>query len=204
MKIIPVLDIKGGVVVRGVMGDRANYRPIETPLSPTAAPLDVARGLSGLADFSALYLADLDAIGGSAPDLRTYEALADTFPGVTLWIDAGVRTEQDIRRLLERPEVVVVAGSETVDGAGVVARVRTEARVVLSLDYRGEAFVGSKEIEDDPALWPPRVIAMTLAKVGSGAGPDMERLATIKRAAGATAVFAAGGVRDEDDLMRLE
>ena len=35
MEIIPVVDLKGGVVVRARMGQREEYRPIETPLSPT-------------------------------------------------------------------------------------------------------------------------------------------------------------------------
>jgi uncharacterized protein related to proFAR isomerase len=36
MEIIPVIDLKGGLVVRARMGQRDRYRPIETPLSPTS------------------------------------------------------------------------------------------------------------------------------------------------------------------------
>ena len=53
-------------------------------------------------------------------------------------------------------------------------------RIVLSLDFRGDAFQGPQEILAEPALWPQRVIVMTLARVGSGAGPDLERLAAIR------------------------
>ena len=35
MQIIPVVDLMDGLVVRAKQGDRAAYRPIETPLSPT-------------------------------------------------------------------------------------------------------------------------------------------------------------------------
>ena len=35
MEVIPVIDIKGGAVVRARMGRREQYRPIQTPLSPT-------------------------------------------------------------------------------------------------------------------------------------------------------------------------
>jgi phosphoribosylformimino-5-aminoimidazole carboxamide ribotide isomerase len=45
---------------------------------------------------------------------------------------------------------------------------------------------------------------MTLARVGSGAGPDLERLRTIRLAAARPAIFAAGGVRDASDLAELK
>ena len=61
-KSIPVIDLKGGVVVRARHGDRASYRPIETPLSRTSEPLDVVAGLLSLHPFRTLYVADLDAI----------------------------------------------------------------------------------------------------------------------------------------------
>ena len=51
---------------------------------------------------------------------------------------------------------------------------------------------------------PRRVVAMTLARVGSGEGPDLLRLAAIKALAGPNrAVYAAGGVRDTGDLDAL-
>ena len=64
MEIIPVIDVMGGVVVRARMGQRAQYRPIVTPLSATSDPVDVARGLLSIHAFKTLYVADLDAIAG--------------------------------------------------------------------------------------------------------------------------------------------
>jgi phosphoribosylformimino-5-aminoimidazole carboxamide ribotide isomerase len=52
-------------------------------------------------------------------------------------------------------------------------------------------------------LWPPRIILMTLDRVGTGAGPDFDALAALVQRARGRAVFAAGGVRGEDDLARL-
>ncbi len=45
MEIVPVIDLKGAAVVRARLGRRAEYRPIETRLSPTSDPVDVAGGL---------------------------------------------------------------------------------------------------------------------------------------------------------------
>ena len=75
---------------------------------------------------------------------------------------------------------------------------------MLSLDFRGNAFQGPPKILDEPALWPNRVIVMTLARVGSAAGPDLERLAAIRSIAGGREIYAAGGVRDANDLAALK
>ena len=96
------------------------------------------------------------------------------------------------------------SAARTIDSAETVGGFRDEPRAILSLDYRGNAFVGPPGLENAAELWPARVIAMTLAKVGSGAGPDLERLAAVKAMAGRRQVFAAGGVRDGADLDDLQ
>ena len=45
---------------------------------------------------------------------------------------------------------------------------------------------------------------MTLARVGSGAGPDLERLSAIRSIAQDREIYAAGGVRDTVDLKALK
>jgi phosphoribosylformimino-5-aminoimidazole carboxamide ribotide isomerase len=44
---------------------------------------------------------------------------------------------------------------------------------------------------------------MTLDRVGSHSGPDFERLGAIKRVAETRAIYAAGGVRNTEDLRSL-
>ena len=45
---------------------------------------------------------------------------------------------------------------------------------------------------------------MTLGRVGSGAGPDLDRLAAIRNVAAGRQIYAAGGVRDSCDLVALK
>jgi phosphoribosylformimino-5-aminoimidazole carboxamide ribotide isomerase len=45
---------------------------------------------------------------------------------------------------------------------------------------------------------------MTLARVGSGAGPDLKRFAAIRSIAEEREIYAAGGVRDGADLSALK
>ncbi|EAS49452.1 putative histidine biosynthesis protein [Aurantimonas manganoxydans SI85-9A1] len=203
MQIIPVLDIKDGRVVRGVMGDRANYRPIETPLAEGADPVAVARGLMALAPFRSLYIADLDAIEGRPANDATIARLGTAFPTTEIWIDGGVHTTEDAQRVLAQPRHVAVVGTESIEGTGVARDLAGEPRAVLSLDFRGDDFLGPVELLTEASLWPRRLIVMTLARVGSGAGPDLERLASVAARAGDRAIFAAGGVRGADDVTAL-
>jgi phosphoribosylformimino-5-aminoimidazole carboxamide ribotide isomerase len=77
-------------------------------------------------------------------------------------------------------------------------------RVILSLDFRGDDFLGPRTLLSDPALWPARLIVMTLARVGSAAGPDFDRHDTISKRAGGRAIYLAGGLRDRNDLAALK
>jgi phosphoribosylformimino-5-aminoimidazole carboxamide ribotide isomerase len=202
MHVVPVIDLKAGAVVRARLGRRDQYRPIETPLAPTADPVDVARGLLGLHPFTTLYLADLDAITGSGDNGAAVARLRAACPGLALWVDNGIADHAVAAGWLDAGLGRLVLGSESQHDTDLLRRFAGDPRIVLSLDFRGPEFVGPAELLD-PALWPPQVIAMTLARVGSGAGPDLDRLAAIRAAAPDRAVYAAGGVRDASDLARL-
>jgi phosphoribosylformimino-5-aminoimidazole carboxamide ribotide isomerase len=98
-------------------------------------------------------------------------------------------------------------GSESLAAPGDLARaldVFGSAGFILSLDYRGGAFLGPPEIEHRVALWPDRLILMTLDRVGSDGGPDLASLGNLARRAEGRAVFAAGGVRHAQDLAALK
>lgn len=217
IEIIPVLDLMGGTVVRGIGGDRARYRPIETPLSPSPDPLAVLSGLLNLAPFETVYIADLDAIMDGRPQASVLAALLEAFPNVTFWIDAGFRNAQGIDRLRSRVlgaegkgaadrrgAFVPVLGSETLDDARTVQEARRDGEVVLSLDFGAEGYRGPEAVLQDTAIWPKSLIVMTLAKVGARGGPDLDRVAAIVSKAQNQRIIAAGGVRNEDDLRALE
>lgn len=204
MQIIPVIDLKGGVVVRAVKGDRASYRAIETPLARSCDPLDVVAGFLTLFPFTALYVADLDAIERRSDHRATLARLRQAFPALTLWVDNGIADAETARAWLQSGLGDIVLGSESQTDVRVVQSLREDARVILSLDYRAsEFFAGPPELLARPELWPRRLIMMTLAKVGSGAGPDLGRLVRLRAVAQSHAVYAAGGVRHLADLQEL-
>ena len=202
MEVIPVLDLMGGSVVRARMGERAHYRPIATPLSPGSNPLDVARGLLRIGAFERLYVADLDAIAGKGDHRAVLRRLQSELR-LELWVDGGIADLAAARDWLGAGLGHLVLGSETQTDAALVRRLSADPRVVLSVDFRGEDFLGPPALLDEPDAWPDRVIVMTLARVGSGAGPDFSRLAAIRAVAGRIKLYAAGGIRGAADLADL-
>jgi phosphoribosylformimino-5-aminoimidazole carboxamide ribotide isomerase len=204
MQIIPVIDLKDRVVVRAHMGQRAAYRPIETPLSRTSDPIDVARGLLSIHAFKTLYVADLDAIEGTGNNNAALAQLGEAFPGVELWVDNGTADTPRARDWLAARTGSLVLGSESLGNPGTIRDLAADPRVVLSLDFHGTAFVGPTALLAEPDGWPRDVIVMTLARVGTGAGPDLARLSEIRANAAQRSIYAAGGVRDAADLTTLK
>jgi phosphoribosylformimino-5-aminoimidazole carboxamide ribotide isomerase len=162
----------------------------------------VTRGLLSVFRFRTLYVADLDAIEHTGDSGATLARLKAAFPQLEIWLDNGV-AERDAARAWLDTGIHVVLGSEAQDDAALVKSLTNDPRVILSLDFRGDAFIGPPPLLGNPAIWPNRVIVMTLARVGSGAGPDSARLGEIQKGAGGRLIYAAGGVRNGGDLAAL-
>lgn len=210
MHIIPVIDVRHGIAVRAVAGDRAAYRPLVTPLVdprrsdhragavPQSAaglsPLAVARGFRNLYPFETIYMADLDAIEGRHANVGAVAELTAALPHVQMWIDAGRKPGEPWST-----SAVSVFGSEVLDARHADRPIPDNA--VLSLDFRGDTFVGPQALLAQSELWPSRIIVMTLARVGSDGGPDLARIAEIALRAPRCRIYAAGGIRDVSDLM---
>ena len=234
MDVIPVIDVRMGVAVKAIAGDRANYKPLATPLCEGSDPRAVLDGLMALHPFPVIYVADLDGIEGCGSNLELVSSLVGRVESVVaeqrsalgetrhlrqavgsrkgstrptdapfaLWVDTGARSSGDVAALLKRAGVCCVIGSET--GIGPEEFTALDAlfpgRLVLSLDFRADGYVGDPALLADPARWPSRVIAMTLAKVGGGQGPDLGRITDLKQRAGDRLIYAAGGIRNRADL----
>lgn len=203
MRIIPVLDLKGGEVVRAQQGRRDLYRPIVTPLSSSSDCIAVAQGLRNLYPFSTFYIADLDAIAGGQPDKGSLTRLHSMDAAPDLWVDAGLCDEAALAAALARPRYFPVLGSESQRDGELLNRFARHPKLILSLDFFADGFHGPASLLDQPHRWPQTVIVMTLGKVGSGAGPDFNRLDDIKARAGNRSVIAAGGIRGAGDIEAL-
>lgn len=202
MLLVPVIDLMHGQVVRAVRGERSAYRPIVSRLAAGSDPLTLARALLERCGAQTLYVADLDALLGSAPQTTVLRALLADQPGLELWLDAGFATPAQAQRLRDElgadgARVVPVFGSESLRSAGGLP-----ADAILSLDRRGSERLDPAGCWDAPQHWPRRVIVMTLERVGADSGPDLDTLAAVQRRAADRWLIGAGGIRHADDLQR--
>ena len=202
--VIPALDLMDGNVVHAKAGPRAEYRPLASPFGQAGDPGAVARGLLAATGSSVLYIADLDAITGSGSNFDLVRGLGYALPDVAIWVDAGFSGVGDCAFWLPLGATLVI-GSEGVKTAGDWLEIKQAfgESVVLSLDFDAEGPRGPGALFADVDLWPDRVIAMNLARVGASQGPDIDGLAALIGRGEGRAVFAAGGVRNGNDLAAL-
>jgi phosphoribosylformimino-5-aminoimidazole carboxamide ribotide isomerase len=203
-ELIPVIDLMGGLVVHARAGERDRYRPLEhSRVSGSADLTAVVGGLLALHPFRTLYIADLDAIRKQGDHKVQIFKLRQSFPALGLWVDAGFAGECGCRRFLAAGLGDLVLGSENQSDLRLLELFGEDPRLVLSLDFQGERRLGAADLFARPDRWPERVIAMTLARVGSSGGPDLARLSELRTLAPDRRIYAAGGVRGPEDLRAL-
>jgi phosphoribosylformimino-5-aminoimidazole carboxamide ribotide isomerase len=201
MQIVPVIDLMGGVVVHARRGERERYQPLVSALCQGARPLTVVAGLMKLHAFSALYVADLDAIAGRGEHRAEIEAIQCAHPHLEIWLDAALADRAAFDDARAR-NCMPVIGSESLRSIEWLAQLAPQA-AILSLDHRDGARLGPPELWQRTQLWPQRVLAMNLSRVGANEGPDLSLIETLQRARPDARVYAAGGVRDARDLQSL-
>lgn len=207
MELIPVIDILRGRAVRARRGERAAYQPLQSALCPSSDCFAAVAAFLEVHPFTALYIADLDAIQGRGDNAALIEKLHLGYPQLALWVDAGIADLPTYSKWQASGIGHAVIGSESDPAPELVLQLCNEGVTpfpLLSLDFRETGFVGSPQLLDMPQHWPRHVIAMTLARVGSGLGPDFARLEALRRCTPRTQLYAAGGVRDAADLHRLK
>jgi len=200
--------VQGGIVVRGVAGRRHEYRPLVSRLTDSCEPAAVADAFRRHFGLTELYLADLDALAGTAPAVALYRSLS----GFRLWVDAGLRRAPDAAPLVDAGVDSLVAGLETLAGPDELAALcRADgSRVVFSLDLRQGRPLG--DWGDDPMAVAAevvgagcrRLLVLDLARVGVGAGTGTEDFCRgLAEAYPDVTLTAGGGIRDAADLLRL-
>lgn len=200
MNIIPVLDLKNGVVVHAKHGNREHYQPICSKLCPSADVFSVIEAFLSLADFTAFYIADLDAITGQGHHDALIANVVNAFPSRQFWVDKGYQQAANIAHLAN---YLPVLGSESFDNANIGELGQFAQRFVLSLDYSANGKMGATRLFNEPDFWPQHIIIMTLAQVGSGKGPDLAKLRHYVQNYPGHHFIAAGGIRHIDDLQAL-
>lgn len=200
MKIIPVIDLKNGIVVHAKYGERENYQSIESILTTKTDIYSVLQGFLKLHDFDTFYIADLNAITGKGNNADLIKRTVQDFSDITFWIDAGYQNRQEFL-----PNYLPVLGSECFTDNNFLEILEFKKRFILSLDFDVKyKQLGSQNFFIQSGLWSENVIVMTLNCVGRSQGVAVDLLTEFKQRYPKTNFIAAGGVRNYDDLIQLE
>ena len=224
MRIIPVLDIAGGVAVHARGGDRSRFAPVESALAPdhpgdAIALLRACREQLGAEE---CYVADLDAIAGGAVQRLLLRELANFETGFAgaMMVDAGTSTPGGALEVLACGASQIVVGLETLlifaDRSTIVGVVGP-TRTVFSLDLRLDIPVLHPAMQDaHGAVASPLTLAeqaveqgvrailvIDIGRVGTGCGVDVGLLETLRRRFPDVRLLAGGGVLSCRDLARM-
>jgi phosphoribosylformimino-5-aminoimidazole carboxamide ribotide isomerase len=201
MKIIPVIDLKDGIVVHARQGNREQYQAINTELCQSPDIFEVIEAFLSVHNFNTFYIADLNAIIDQGDHSRLITGVLMRFPHITFWIDRGYQTYDP--PAVHFGNALPVLGSESYRNETLSGIKAYKSKFILSLDYSRSDALGPESLFFDSSLWPEHIIIMTLERVGSGQGPDLEKLTEFCRQYPDKNFIAAGGIRNKQDLMDL-
>lgn len=215
--ILPVIDLQRGRVVRGIAGQRAKYRPVESQWAKDATCLAIGTGLRDRFGFKDVYVADLDAIEGRPANLEQVRVLREL--GLRVLLDAGIGDREQWARLREQlgdAKVEWIVGLESLRSESELKHLADadEAPLWFSLDLqegrpltrldslRRRSPIEIAEAVIDAGLG--RLIVLDLAAVGVGEGPRVTSLChSLRERHPASRILAGGGVRTWADIQLL-
>ena len=192
MRKIFVMDIKGGVVVHGIRGERDRYEPIER-FSRVVSSSDPLRMVEELKP-KEVYVADLDAIERRG---NNFELIREISRRIPLMADCGIRSKEDIEKIRELG-CTPILGTETAErGLFKIAE-----GCVASVDMREHRILGGWRNLQDAISYlnetPVReIIILDISRVGTERGwkrEEIEEAVEISE----KPVLIGGGIRKED------
>jgi uncharacterized protein related to proFAR isomerase len=219
MRVIPVIDLLNGQVVRGVAGRRSEYRPIQSQIASDAQPQTVAQAFIDHYSFDTAYVADLDAILHRRPSTDAWRKIAAA--GLKLWLDAGISDCATAGSILQQAsaaeiDIQLVIGLESLASFAELAAIRSLCCTppIFSLDLQAGQPISC--MEDCRSLSPleiaeqaidagiDQMILLDLADVGVAGGTRTIQLCQSLLAKHPhLQLIGGGGVRGSDDLRSL-
>jgi len=205
--VIPAIDILGGKCVRLLRGDYS------TPTVYSDDPVDVAASFAE-AGAERIHVVDLDAARG----LGDNHALIKTIvrrDDLKVQVAGGIRTEDQVDRLLEAGAHAVVMGTAAVREPRLLERCARKhmGRVLAALDVRGDQPSVHGWTESDPlkigillARWDVLplggVVFTSIERDGTLEGPDLKTLVHV-RAMTSLSIQYSGGVSSIDEIRAV-
>jgi phosphoribosylformimino-5-aminoimidazole carboxamide ribotide isomerase len=211
MLIIPAIDIFDGQCVRLRQGD------YEQKTVYAAPPAEVA-GQFEAAGFSSLHVVDLQ--GAKEKKIANWASVASILavPRLKVQVGGGVRTTDDIRRLIDLGAERVVIGSVAAKSPELVEYWIQQfgaQRIVVSMDVKDGSVAISGWLEDShrsPVEFifdlirrgAKRFVCTDISRDGMLGGVNIEFFKNLKSAFPSITIFASGGISTIDDVRTLK
>lgn len=221
MRIIPVIDLRGGRAVRGASGRRERYTPVVSRLAG-GAEADLSDPAALLSAYRAalrpdtVYVADLDRIAARGDNDAVVRRLLAVAPEIRVLWDGGLSDAAALAGAPRDLRVVPIVGTETLRSIEELGRLRcpgTGGRPVLSLDLCAEGVVCRSallaQIAEEQILAQAgrcgfrTVILLLVDRVGTSRGLPRDRLLRLRAEAPDLDLLAGGGIASIDDLDHL-
>lgn len=198
MLVVPAIDLLGGRCVRLNQGDYAQAETYDLD------PVEVAQGFVA-AGARRIHLVDLDAARTGAGTNRAVIGAIRRAVDVTVEVGGGIRTEDDVKALIDQGVDRLVVGTVLVKDPDRVARWTAlfGTKFVAGIDARnGEVKVSGWEegstVKDTElasrcrALGLISIVYTNIARDGMLGGPDLERTLLVAEASGLPVVLSGG------------
>ena len=210
MLLIPAIDLRNGFCVRLLQGESDK----ETVYSNDPAAMAVTFEEAGA---KRLHLVDLDgAFQGEGANISSIRSILKNV-SIPVQIGGGLRTEEDIDRMLAFGVSAVIVGTMAVKHPDVLEKLLkkyTDEQIILGIDARNrkvsiEGWKESTEIQDVKfALrWKnsgiKRVVFTDISRDGMLSGPNFAALREMAEHTGLK-IVASGGISSMEDLEKLK
>ena len=203
---IPAIDLRGGRCVRLFRGDP----DAETVYD--ADPVETARRFQE-EGARRLHVVDLDAALGSGSNRRIVVKILRAV-AVPVQVGGGLRTIDDVERVLEDGAARAILGTSAVLDTGFVAEAVAMAadRIVIAVDVRDDTLMvrgwqeaGPRVTDTVPALTDAGVARFLITSIdrdGTMDGPDLDLYHRVMELTDRP-IIASGGVRKAEDVHAL-
>jgi phosphoribosylformimino-5-aminoimidazole carboxamide ribotide isomerase len=210
LEIVPSIDLRGGRVVRLKQGDYARQ------VNYAVDPLETARSFAE-AGATWMHIVDLDGAKEGRP-MQT-ELIASVIAGAGLKVEVGggVRSTEDIRRLLDAGAARVVVGTRAFEDwnwfRSLAHDPGFDRKLVLAIDAK-EGVIATRgwtetsgrkavDVAAEVSEWPLGALLYTdVSKDGMLQGPNIEYTRALALA-GPVPVIASGGVGNIEHIYQL-
>jgi phosphoribosylformimino-5-aminoimidazole carboxamide ribotide isomerase len=210
MEILPSTDLRNGQIVRLQQGDYARQ------LNYEADPLETARAFQA-AGARWMHIVDLDGAKEGSPQQTALIGRMIAATGLQVQVGGGVRSTEDIQRLLDAGASRVVVGTAAMENWDWFDQLAHDpafaGRLVLALDAR-EGVIATRgwtasagrqavDVAQQVSNWPLGALLYTdVAKDGMMSGPNLEQTQRLAEA-GRVPVIASGGVGHLEHIRQL-